>query len=120
VPAGETVEATVRATVPDADGLALTIAGRPLGEFTVEDSSADGSERTTDTGTRPTTDAADGPRSERTTDAGAQPTADAEDATDEPTDTADGSAPGGRFFVLLVAAVLVVVAVWALRRRDDQ
>ncbi|MDR9431709.1 MAG: GLUG motif-containing protein [Natronomonas sp.] len=99
VPAGETVEATVRATVPDADGLALTIAGESLGEFTVEDSDADGSERTTD--------------------AGVQPTADAEDATDEPSDTADGSAPGGRFLVLLVAAVLVVVAVWALRRRDE-
>ncbi|RJX50566.1 hypothetical protein DP106_04680 [Halonotius pteroides] len=99
VPAGETVEATVRATVPDADGLALTVAGESLGEFTVEDSDADGSERTTD--------------------AGVQSTADAEDATDEPSDTADGSAPGGRFLVLLVAAVLVVVAVWALRRRDE-
>lgn len=99
VPAGETVEATVRATVPDADGLALTIAGESLGEFTVEDSDADGSERTTDAETRPTTDA--------------------EDATDEPSDTADGSAPGGRFLVLLVAVVVVVVAVWALRRRDE-
>ena len=99
VPAGETVEATVRTTAPDADGLALTVAGESLGEFTVEDSDADGSESTTD--------------------AGVQSTADAEDATDEPSDTADGSAPGGRFLVLLVAAVLVVVAVWALRRRDE-
>jgi len=99
VPAGETVEATVRATAPDADGLVLTIAGQPLGEFTVEDSGADGSERTTDAETRPTTDA--------------------EDATDEPSDTADGSALGGRFLVLLVAVVVVVVAIWALRRRDE-
>ncbi|CCQ36811.1 probable secreted glycoprotein [Natronomonas moolapensis 8.8.11] len=99
VPAGEIVEATVRATVPDADGLALTVAGESLGEFTVEDSDADGSERTTD--------------------AGVQSTTDAEDATDEPSDTADGSAPGGQFLVLLVAAVWIVVAVWALRRRDE-
>jgi len=109
VPAGETVEATVRTTAPDADGLALTVAGESLGEFTVEDSDADGSERTTDAGAQPTADAEDA----------TQPTADAEDATDEPSDTPDGSAPGGRFIALLVAAVLVVVAVWALRRRDE-
>jgi len=109
VPAGETVEATVRTTTPDADGLALTVAGESLGEFTVEDSDADGSERTTDAGAQPTADAEDA----------TQPTADAEDATDEPSDTPDGSAPGGRFIALLVAAVLVVVAVWALRRRDE-